>query len=142
MQRKEGNSYIYDYIKNLLANKTNLVLVLSLFFSSIIAFIFLVPHFTHPKMSYHILIHLFSLDIATFLTTISLISYRKLKSKKLLLTSFSFALLLMIEIFYLLQASQAIQIIYIPFIEVDFSHILLMCMLVLFACGVLRSDKK
>ena len=142
MQRKEGNSYIYEYVKNFLANKTNLFLVLSLFFSSIIAYIFLVPHLTHPTMSYHILIHLLSLDIAIFLTTISLISYRKLKSRKILLTSFSFAFLLIIEMFYLLQASHAIQIFYIPLIEVDFSHMLLLCMLVLFACGVLRTDKK
>jgi hypothetical protein len=136
------NSDIYEYIKNFLSNKTNLFLVLSLSFSSIIAYPFLIPHLTHPSMSYHILIHMLSLDIAIFLTTISLISYRKLKSKKLLLTSFSFMFLLIIEVFYLLQASHFIQIFYIPLIEVEFSHILLLCMLILFAGGVLKADKK
>lgn len=93
-------------------------------------------------MSYHIVIHMISLDIAIFLTTISLISYRKLKSNKLLLTSFSFIFLLVIEIFYLLQASHFIQIFYVPLSEIEFSHILLLCMLILFAIGVLKSDKK
>jgi len=142
----EYNSYFYGYIKNFLSNKTNLFLVLSLSFSSIIAYPFLIPHITHPTMSYHILIHIlihmFSLDIAIFLTTISLISYRKLKSKKLLLTSLSFIFFLILEIFYLLQASHFVTTFYVPLIEVDFSHILLLCMLVLFTCGVLRSDKK
>ena len=142
MLNRGENSDIYEYIKNFLSNKTNLFLVLSLSFSSIIAYPFLIPHLTHPTMSYHILIHMLSLDIAIFLTTISLISYRKLKSKKLLLTSLSFIFLLIIEIFYLLQASHFITTFYIPLIEVDFSHILLLCMLVLFACGVLRADKK
>ncbi len=142
MLNRGENSDIYEYIKTFLSNKTNLFLVLSLSFSSIIAYPFLIPHLTHPTMSYHILIHMLSLDIAIFLTTISLISYRKLKSKKLLLTSLSFIFLLIIEIFYLLQASHFIATFYIPLIEVDFSHILLLCMLVLFACGVLRADKK
>jgi hypothetical protein len=142
MLNRGDSSDIYEYIKNFLSNKTNLFLVLSLSFSSIIAYPFLIPHLTHPTMSYHIIIHMLSLDLAIFLTTISLISYRKLKSNKLLLTSFSFIFLLIIEIFYLLQASHFIQEFYIPLIEVDFSHILLMCMLILFAWGVLRVDKK
>ena len=146
MLNGEYNSYFYGYIKNFLSNKTNLFLVLSLSFSSIIAYPFLIPHITHPTMSYHILIHIlihmFSLDIAIFLTTISLISYRKLKSKKLLLTFFSLIFFLILEIFYLLQASHFATTFYVPMIEVDFSHILLLCMLVLFTCGVLRSDKK
>jgi hypothetical protein len=96
----------------------------------------------HPTMSYHIVIHMLSLDIAIFLTTVSLISYRKSKNKKLLLTFFSFVFLLIIEIFYLLQASHLMKIFYIPLIEVEFSHILLLGMLVLFAWGVVKVDKK
>lgn len=142
MLYKDSESGIYEYIKNFLGNKTHLFLVLSLSFSSIIAYPFLIPHLTHPSMSYHIFIHIVSLDIAIFLTTISLISYRKSKSKKLLLTSFSFMFLLIIEAFYLLQASHFIQIFYIPLIEVEFSHILLLCMLILFAGGVLKADTK
>jgi len=132
----------YEHLKKFLSNKINLFLTLSLSFSSIIAYPFLIPHLTDPSMSYHILIHMISLDFAIFLTTISLISYRKVKSKKLLLTSFSFLSLLIIEIIYLLQASHIIMIFQIPLIEVEYSHILLLFMLVLFASGVLKTDKK
>jgi hypothetical protein len=138
---KEDYFGAYEQIKEFLSNKTNLFLVLSLSVSSIIAYPFLVPHLSHPSMSYHILIHMISLDFAIFLTTISIISYQKMKSKKLLLTSLSFLSLLVIEIIYLLQASHIIMIFQIPLIEVEFSHILLLFMLVLFACGVLTTDK-
>ena len=139
---KEDYFDAYEQIKEFLGIKTNLFLVLSLSVSSIIAYPFLVPHLSHPSMSYHILIHMISLDFAIFLTTISIISYQKVKSKKLLLTSISFLSLLVIEIIYLLQASHIIMIFQIPLIEVEFSHILLLFMLVLFACGVLKTDKK
>jgi hypothetical protein len=140
---KKDKTFSYtEYFKIFLNNKTNLFLVLSLSISSIIAYPFLIPHLTHTSMSYHIIIHIISLNIAIFLTTISFISFRKSKSKKLLLTAFSFMFLLIIEIFYLLQASHWMKIFYIPLIEVEFSHLLLLGMLILFACGVLRVDKK
>lgn len=96
----------------------------------------------HPSMVYHIIIHIISLDIALFLTTISFISYKKTKSKKVLLTSFSFVALFVVEIMYLLQASGFISIFYIPLIEIEFSHVMLSVMLVLFASGILKVDKK
>lgn len=139
---KEGHFDAYQQTKEFLSNKTNLFLATSISVSSIIAYLFLVPHLSHPSMSYHILIHMISLDFAIFLTTISIISYQKVKSKKLLLTSLSFLSLFVIEIIYLLQASHIIMIFQIPLIEVEFSHLLLLFMLVLFACGVLKTDKK
>ncbi len=142
MLNKEDFYSAYEHMMKFLSNKTDLFLALSLSVSSIIAYPFLVPHLSHPSMSYHILIHIISLDFAIFLTTISLISYRKVKSKKLLLTSFSFLSLLVIEIIYLLEASHIITIFQIPLIEVEFSHILLLFMLVLFASGVLKTYKK
>lgn len=93
-------------------------------------------------MAYHIIIHIVSLDVALFLTTVSFISYRKTKSKKLLLTWISFVLILIVEVIYLLQASNFTKVFYIPLIDVEFSHLLLLGMLVLFAGGVLKVDKK
>jgi hypothetical protein len=140
---KKDKTFNYiEYFKIFLNNKTNLFLVLSLSISSVIAYPILIPHITHMSMSYHIIIHMISLNIAIFLTTISFISFKKSKSKKVLLTACSFVFLLIIEILYMLQASHFIRTFYIPFIEVEFSHLLLLGMLILFASGVLRVDKK
>lgn len=142
MLYKKGHSGVYEFVTRFLSNKLNLLLVLSLSLSSIIVYPLLVPHLIHPSMVYHILIHILSLDISIFLTVISFISYKKLRSKRLLLTSLSFMFLVVIEVMYLLQAGQLMSVLYIPLIEIDFSHILLTCMIVLFAWGVLKVDKK
>lgn len=92
-------------------------------------------------MSYHIIIHIISLDLAVFLTAVSFIAYQRSKSKKLLMTSLSFIFLTFIEVSYLLQASQLVKVFYVPLIGADFSHVLLLCMLVLFAYGVLKVDR-
>lgn len=92
-------------------------------------------------MSYHIIIHIISLDLAVFLTAVSFIAYQRSKSKKLLMTSLSFVFLTFIEVSYLLQASQLIKVFYVPLLGADFSHVLLLCMLVLFAYGVLKVDR-
>lgn len=142
MLHRDDYHNVNSFVRGFLTNKTNLFLFLSLSASSIITYPFLVPHLMHPTMSYHIVIHMISLDIAIFLTTVSFISYRKSKNKKLLLTFFSFIFLLIIEIFYLLQASHLMKIFYLPLIEVEFSHILLLGMLILFAWGIIKVDKK
>ena len=93
-------------------------------------------------MIYHIIIHIISFDVALFLTTISFVAFKKTKSKKILLTGISFGFLLFVEFLYLLQSSNLLGTFYIPLIEVEFQHILLLLMLILFATGVLRLEKK
>lgn len=93
-------------------------------------------------MIYHIILHMISFDVALFLTTISVISFKKTKSKKILLTALSFGFLLFIEFLYLLQSSNLLGAFYIPLIEVEFPHVLLLIMLGLFAAGVLRIERK
>lgn len=140
--KKYENFTKLEILKIFLNNKTNLFLVICIAFTSIIAYPFLIPHLSHTSMSYHIAVHILSLDIAVFITTISFISFKKTKNKKLLLTSFSFVFLLGVEMMYLLQASGIIKIIYIPTIDIELTHILLLGMLGMFVWGVLKVDKR
>ncbi len=93
-------------------------------------------------MIYHIAIHIISFDVALFLTFISVLSFKKTKSKRVLLTSISFGILLAVELLYLLQASSTLGEFHIPFIEIEVPHILLLLMLTLFAIGVIRVEKR
>ncbi len=120
-------------------NKNNLFWFLSIAFVSIIVYPVIIPHLTHPSMIYHIIIHIISFDIILFLTFISILSFKKTKSKKVLLTSSSFGILLVVELLYLLQSSNIIGDFYIPHIG-ETSHILLLFMAALFAMGVLRVE--
>ena len=142
MLKKDTNISYYEYFQVLLSNKTNLFLALSIIFLSIIVYPLILPHFTHPSMIYHIAIHIISFDVALFLTFISILSFKKTKSKKVLLTSISFGTLLAVELLYLLQASNTLGEFHIPFIEIEVPHILLLLMLTLFAIGVIRVEKR
>ncbi len=142
MLKKDNNISYYEYFQILLGNKTNLFLALSVIFISIIVYPLILPHITHPSMIYHIVIHIISFDMALFLTFISILSFKRTKSKKVLLTSISFGILLAVELLYLLQASNTLGEFHIPFIEIEIPHILLLFMLALFAIGVIRIEKK
>ena len=80
--------------------------------------------------------------MALFLTVISILSFKKTKSKRVLLTSLSFSILLIVEFLYLLQASDILGDYNIPYIEVELPHILLLLMVSLFAAGVIRVERK
>jgi uncharacterized membrane protein YkvI len=93
-------------------------------------------------MIFHIAVHILSFNFALFLTVISVISFKKTKSKRVLLTSLSFGVLLVIEFLYLLQSSGTLGDFQIPYIDVELPHILLLFMLTLFAAGVLKVERR
>ncbi|HXT84442.1 MAG TPA: hypothetical protein VN704_08970 [Verrucomicrobiae bacterium] len=137
----KNNKWI-ERIQTVLSSKTNLFLVLSIIFTSIIFYPLIIPHLSHPSMIFHISIHILSLNMALFLTVISALSFRKTKRKKVLLTSLSFGILLIVEFLYLLQSSNILGDYHIPFIDVEIPHILLLFMLALFAVGVIKVERK
>jgi hypothetical protein len=136
-----SNRYI-EYIQNFLNNKTHLFLVLSILFTSCIFYPLIIPHLYHPSMIIHISIHILSLNLALFLTVISILSFKKTKSKKVFLTSLSFSVLLAIEFLYLLQSTDILGDFRVPFIEVEIPHMMLLFMLTLFAAGVIRVERR
>ena len=141
MLKRENRSFKASLV-HFLSNKTSLFLFLSITVTSLAIYPFIIPHISHSSMIYHIIIHIISFDVALFLTTISFISFKKTRSKKILLTALSFGFLLLTEFLYLLQSSNLLGTFYIPLIEVEFPHILLLLMLGLFAAGVLKIERK
>jgi hypothetical protein len=140
-KNSENNRY-YEYAQKFLNNKTNLFLVLAIAFTSIIFYPLIIPHLYHPSMIFHISIHILSLNVAIFLTFISLLSFKKTNSKKVLLTSFSFSIMLVVEFLYLLQSTDLLGDYHIPYIEVEIPHMLLLFMLSLFAIGVIKVERR
>ena len=140
--KSSKNNGLYKHIQNFLNKKANLLLVLSIVLTSVIFYPLIIPHLSHPSMIIHISIHILSLDMALFLTVISILSFKKTKSKKVLLTSLSFSVLLVVEFLYLLQSSNILGDYQIPFIDVEIPHMLLLFMLLLFAAGVIKVERK
>jgi hypothetical protein len=82
------------------------------------------------------------LNLALFLTVISILSFKKTKSKKIFLTFLSFSVLLAIEFLYLLQSTDILGDFRIPYIEIEIPHMMLLFMLVLFAAGVIKVERR
>ncbi|MGD9674664.1 MAG: hypothetical protein AB7U98_14450 [Candidatus Nitrosocosmicus sp.] len=142
MFRKNSQINYSEYLKIFLNNKRNLFLVLSIVFVAAIVYPIILPHIHHPSMIYHIIIHIIIFEVSLFLTLISIYSYKKTKSKKVLFTSLSFGFLLVAGFLYLLETSNILGEFHIPYIEAELPHILLMLMLILFAFGVLSVKSK
>ena len=102
----------------------------------------IVPHVSHPSMIYHIILHLAGLTIAIFLSIVSILAYSRNRTARMLLMTFGFMSLALVEFFYLLQAGAIVigQII-IPTVNIELSHLILLIMVSLFGLGVLKVNK-
>ena len=100
------------------------------------------PHMTHPSMIYHILLHIVGAIIATFLTVVSTLACRRTASLKIALMTLGFAVLVAVEVLYLLSLSfpdiNMMQLLEIPLANIELPHVLLFVMLVMFSTGVLK----
>jgi hypothetical protein len=126
------------YVTN---SKPKLFVITSMAIVAILAVPVILPHISHPSMIYHILIHIISLIIAVFLSSVSIIAYNRNRNARMLCMALGFTLLAVIEALYLFHTSANIQDIIIPLIDSEFSHIILLVMLSLFGMGILKVNK-
>jgi hypothetical protein len=119
-------------------NKPRLFVIISVSMMAIFAIPVILPHITHPSMIYHIILHIVSLDLAVFLSVVSILSYIRYRNGRMLFLVLGFSLLVVIETLYLLHTSANIKDIIIPIVDAEFSHIILLIMLTLFGMGILK----
>jgi hypothetical protein len=125
----------------MIANKAKLLITISLIAVAILSIPVILPHLEHPSMIYHIILHIVSLVVAVFLTTISAEAYRRNGSSRLLFMFFGFLALTVVELIYLFSATDDIGKIAIPFVQIELPHIILLAMLTLFGVGVIKVNK-
>lgn len=99
---------------------------------------FTFPHFTHPSMIYHIILHIASLAIAIFLSYIAVTSYVRSGRARLLFMALGFVTLAILEILMLLSATGNLEESVIPDVNVELPHVVLLVMITLFGIGVLK----
>lgn len=124
-----------------LASKPTLLGIISAAVLAILAVPVILPHITHPYMIYHILLHVLTVIITVFLSTVSIISYNRTHSTRILLMTFGFVSLFVAEMIHLLTATESIMDQLIPVVNIEPSHIILLTMVTLFAMGVLKVNK-
>jgi hypothetical protein len=128
-------------IQNMMANKAKLLIIISLIAVAVLSIPVIIPHLEHPNMIYHIILHIVSLVVAVFLSTISAVAYRRSGGPRLLFMFFGFLALTVVELIYLFSATNDIGEIAIPVVQIELSHIILLAMLTLFGVGVIKVKK-
>jgi hypothetical protein len=139
--QKEGasSSSIHHQISS---SKPKLLTIIVVLIISILAIPVILPHITHPQMIYHIFLHIASVIIAVFLSTVSILSYKRSNSARILFMTFGFISLAIVELLYLFHATANIEEVIIPIVDVELSHVILLAMLTLFGIGVLKLNNK
>ena len=100
----------------------------------------ILPHVFHGLHIVHILLHVGGITLASFLTILSTLAYFRLKSKKLMITTFAFSVFIVAEVVTLIDATwpNIYDIGDLALLEVG--HLLMITSLGLLAMGVFRND--
>jgi hypothetical protein len=128
-------------IRHITDSKPKLFIIISIVVISLLAIPVILPHITHQSMIYHISLHILSLIIAVFLSSVSILAFSRNRSARMLFMTLGFALLAVIETLYLFHATANLEDVIIPVVDVELSHIILLVMLTLFGVGVLKVNK-
>jgi hypothetical protein len=101
------------------------------------------PHFLHPSVLFHVVLHLASLSIASFLALISIQAYLRVKNFRLFFMMLGFLSLAAVETVHLLESSGMISMMFIEqlLVDIELPHVMLLIMLCLFGAGVVRVTK-
>lgn len=100
----------------------------------------ILPHVFHGYHIVHILLHVGGITLSTFLTLLSMMAYFRLRSKRLLITSFAFSVFVLAETVTLLDATWPTMYDIGNLSILEVGHLLMIASLGLLALGVFRND--
>jgi len=127
--------------QTVIISKPKLFLIISALTAAVLLPTAILPHINHPYFVYRICLHVTSIIISVFLIVVSILTFRRTGSIKILYTSVAFLSLLVVESIFLLQIMDGTSRIMIPFAHSELPHILLLTMLALFGLGVLSVER-
>jgi hypothetical protein len=122
-------------------NKPRLLVLIASTVLSISLIPFILPHVFHPHMIYHILLHLVSLIISQFLAVVSLLAYLKNRTSRILFMTLGFITLVIAEYIYLLNSTEDIHVKFIPYVNIEISHVVLLVMVIFFGISFLKNPR-
>ncbi|HEX5187837.1 MAG TPA: hypothetical protein VFV86_13200 [Nitrososphaeraceae archaeon] len=129
----------YNNDSNSFYNKPRLLVLIASTVFSISLIPFILPHVFHPHMIYHILLHLVSLIISQFLVVVSLLAYLKSRTSRILFMTLGFITLVIAEYIYLLNSTEDFYVKFIPYVNIEISHVVLLVMVMFFGISFLKN---
>ena len=128
-------------LRSIIDSKPRLLIVVSAIIIIMLSIPVILPHINHPSMIYHIILHIASLIVAIFLTSISFLAYNRTGSTRIFFMTLGFLSLVIVELMYLFNATEDIRDIALPLVHIELPHIILLAMLTLFGIGILKVSK-
>ncbi|HZB65446.1 MAG TPA: hypothetical protein VE307_09060, partial [Nitrososphaeraceae archaeon] len=102
---------------------------------------FILPHIFHSHMIYHILLHIVALILSQFLAVVSLIAYLKSTTSRILFMTLGFMTLVVAEYVYLLNSTENFHVLYIPHVNIEVYHLILLIMVIFFGISLLKNPR-
>ena len=100
----------------------------------------ILPHIYHGYHVLHIALHVGGISLAVFITIIAIAAYSRLKTKRLLLTSFAFGIYIAAETVLLVDATWPTIYDIGDLTLLEVGHLMTLTTLALLALGVFRND--
>jgi hypothetical protein len=122
-------------------NKPRLLVLIASTVLSLSLIPFILPHVFHPHMIYHILLHVASLIISQFLAVVSLLAYLKNRTSRIFYMTLGFITLVVAEYIYLLNTTEDIHVKFIPYVNIEISHVVLLVMVIFFGISFLKNPR-
>ncbi len=122
-------------------NKPRLLVLIASVVISLSIVPFILPHIFHPHMIYHILLHIVALILSQFLAVVSLMAYLKFRTSRIMFMTLGFVTLVVAEYVYLLNSTENFHVLYIPHINIEVSHLILLIMVIFFGISLLKNPR-
>ena len=122
-------------------NKPRLLVLIASIVLSLSVVPFILPHLFHQHMIYHILIHLVALIISQFLAVVSIMAYLKCRTSRIFFMMLGFITLVIAEYVYLMNSTENIHVVFIPQVNIEVSHLILLIMIIFFGISFLKSPQ-
>lgn len=126
--------------QSLIERKSTLFSIVVIGVVAILAIPVIIPHIFHGFHLAHIFLHVAGITLAVFITILAALAYSKLKTKRLLLSTFAFATFIAAEAVLVIDATwpTLYDLGYMSLLEIG--HLLTFSTLGLLALGVFRND--
>lgn len=122
-------------------NKPRLLVLIASVVISLSIVPFILPHIFHPHMIYHILMHLVGLILSQFLAVVSIMAYLKSRTSRIFFMTLGFVTLVIAEYVYLLNSTENFHVMFIPHVNIEVSHLILLIMVTFFGISFLKSPR-
>ena len=126
--------------QSLLERKSTIFSLVVVGVVAILAIPVIMPHLFHGFHIAHIFLHISGITLAVFITILAILAYSKLKTKRLLLSLFAFAIFTAAEIVLVVDATWPTLYDLGDISLLEIGHLLTFSTLGLLALGVFRND--